>query len=154
MPSEPLLSATQRTFLEFARRAVLATIAPDGHPRLVPICFVLAGEPPILYTSIDDKPKRTDDPLALARVRDIAADPRVTILFDRWDEDWSRLAWLRAEGRATLLEPVAAPAEHAAAVGALRAQYPQYKTHQLEQHPLIRVTLERLTDWGLRPELR
>ena len=105
MPSEPLLSADQRAFLESARRAVLATIAPDGQPRLVPICFVVDDAEPTLYTPIDDKPKRDDDPLALARVRDIAADPRVTILVDRWDEDWTRLAWLRAEGRATLLEP-------------------------------------------------
>ena len=66
MPSEPLLSAAQRTFLESARRAVLATIAPDGHPRLVPICFVVTGEPPILYTPIDDKPKRDGRPFALA----------------------------------------------------------------------------------------
>jgi PPOX class probable F420-dependent enzyme len=109
MPSEPLLSAAQRRFLESARRAVLATIAPDGHPRLVPICFVVAGDPPILYTPIDDKPKRRDDPFALARVRDISADPRVTVLVDRWNEDWTRLAWLRAEGRATLLEPGMGP---------------------------------------------
>src|SRR6478609_11396275 len=122
MPSEPFLSATQRTFLESARRAVLATIAPDGHPRLVPICFVVAGEPPILYTPIDDKPKRTDDPLALARVRDIQADPRVTVLVDRWDEDWTRLAWLRVEGGARLLDAALGP-EHADAVAALRAKY-------------------------------
>ncbi len=150
MPSEPLLSATQRTFLESARRAVLATIAPNGHPRLVPICFVVAGEPPILYTPIDDKPKRNDDPLALARVRDIQADPRVTVLVDRWDEDWTQLAWLRCEGRASLLEP-GATQEHSAAVAALRAKYPQYATHRLEQHPLIRVTIDRVIDWGMRP---
>jgi PPOX class probable F420-dependent enzyme len=143
------MSASQRAFLASARRAVLATIAPDGRPRLVPICFVVEGDAqPVLYTPIDDKPKRNDDPLALARVRDIAADPRVTVLVDRWDEDWTRLAWLRAEGRATLLEPGAAPKEHAVAVAALRAKYFQYATHRLEERPLIRVTLERVTSWG------
>src|SRR6478752_4382843 len=124
MPLEQLLSAAQRTFLEATRRAVLATIAPDGHPRLVPICFVVAGEPPILYTPIDDKPKRTDDPLALARVRDIDADPRVTILVDRWDEDWTRLAWLRCIGSATVMPP-SAP-DHPDLIAALRAKYPPY----------------------------
>jgi PPOX class probable F420-dependent enzyme len=148
MPSDPLLSADHRGFLESARRAVLATIAPDGHPRLVPICFVVAGDPPILYTPIDDKPKRGDDPLTLARVRDIQADPRVTVLVDRWDEDWTRLAWLRVEGRATLLEPAPATDEHAAAVAGLRARYPQYSTHRLEQRPLIRIALERAVGWG------
>ena len=148
MPSEPLLSADQRTFLESARRAVLATIAPDGHPRLVPICFIVAGEPPILYTPIDDKPKRNDDPLSLARVRDIRDDPRATILVDRWDEDWTRLAWLRIEGRASLLEPGAGTEEHSVTVAALRAKYPQYASHRLDEHPLIRIRLERVIEWG------
>ena len=103
---------------------------------------------PTIYTPIDDKPKRADDPLALARVRDIDADPRVTVLVDRWDEDWTRLAWLRGEGRATVLEHGAAPAEHAAAVTALRFRYPQYATHRLDQRPLIRITFERVVDWG------
>ena len=85
---------------------------------------------------------------ALARVRDIAADPRVTILVDRWDEDWTRLAWLRAEGRATLLEPGAGHREHSAAVAALRAKYSQYETHRLEQRPLTRITIERVISWG------
>ncbi len=146
MPSEPLLSRDQRSFLGSARRAALATIAPDGHPRLVPICFVLEGDPPILYTPIDDKPKRTDDPFALARVRDIDADPRVTVLVDHWDEDWRRLAWLRVEGQGAMLD--AEVAEHASAVTALRAKYPQYDTHRLEKRPLIRVTFERLIAWG------
>ena len=145
MTSDPLLSAGQRTFLEAARRAVLATIAPDGHARLVPICFVVIGDQPILYTPIDDKPKRNTDARALARVRDIAADPRVTVLIDRWDEDWTRLAWLRIEGRATLFSP---DAGHAAVVAALRAKYSQYEEHRLEERPLIRITLERVTDWG------
>src|SRR6188472_762878 len=149
MPSEPFLTPHQRSFLESSRRAVLATIAPDGHPRLVPICFVVAGEPPILYTPIDDKPKRSDDPLTLARVRDIQADPRVTVLVDRWDEDWTRLAWLRVEGIAILVKPGAEGIEHAAAIARLRAKYPQYGTHRLEERPLLRVTPERVVGWGM-----
>ena len=152
MPSEPVLSALQRAFLGSARQAALGTIAPDGRPHLVPICFVLDPARPILYTPIDDKPKRDDDPLALARMRDILADPRVTVLADRWDEDWTRLAWLRGAGRAALLTPSLAPSagaeEHRAAVTALRAKYEQYATHRLETRPLIGITLERVTDWG------
>jgi PPOX class probable F420-dependent enzyme len=150
MPPETVLSADQRAFLGPARQAVLATIAADGRPRLVPICFVLDAAQPILYTPIDEKPKRESDPLALARIRDITADPRVSVLVDRWDEDWSRLAWLRASGRAVVLDPTAdADAdEHGHAVAALRAKYPQYATHRLETRPLIRVTLESVTTWG------
>jgi PPOX class probable F420-dependent enzyme len=148
MPPQPMLSATQRAFLDEARRAVLATLSLDGRPRLVPICFSLDPAAPVLYTPLDEKPKRSDDPLALARVRDIAADPAVSLLFDRWDEDWSRLAWLRADGQAALVTPAEDRGAHAAAVAALRARYPQYKTHRLEARPLIRITIERVTDWG------
>ena len=148
MASDPVLSADQRAFLGPARRAVLATIAPDGHARLVPICFTLDPARPILYTPIDDKPKRADDPLALARVRDIAADPRVTVLVDRWDEDWTRLAWLRGRGVAVPLDPTDDARELATAVTALRDKYAQYATHRLETRPLIRITLERVTTWG------
>ncbi len=144
------LSDPERRFLVAQRRIVLVTIAPAGRPRPVPICFVLAPDAPVLYTPLDDKPKRTDDPLALARVRDITADPRVAVLADRWDEDWTRLAWLRAEGRASLLDP---GAEHAAAIAVLRATYAQYATHALDARPLIRVELERVTSWGaLEPD--
>jgi PPOX class probable F420-dependent enzyme len=148
MSSKPVLTDAQRGFLETARRAVLATISPDGRPRLVPICFSVDPAGPILYTPLDEKPKRSGDPLALARVRDIEADPAVTVLVDRWDEDWSRLAWLRMDGRANLLAPSADRQEHAAAIAALRARYPQYASHRLETRPLIRIAIERVVGWG------
>lgn len=147
-----VLTASERSFLETNRLAVLATISPDGRPRLVPICFVADPERPVVYTPIDDKPKRDADPGALARVRDIAADPRVSILVDRWDEDWTRLAWLRCHGLAALLEPGVADgrdaAERAPIIAALRAKYRQYEAHRLETRPLIRIKIERATSWG------
>jgi PPOX class probable F420-dependent enzyme len=145
MPPEPVLSAEQRAFLGAARRAVLGTIAPDGRPRLVPICFSLDPDGPALYTPIDDKPKSTDDPLGLARVRDIERDPRVSVLVDRWDEDWTQLAWLRCAGMATVEAP---SPNHAGIVAILRSRYPQYAEHRLERRPLIRIEIERVTTWG------
>jgi len=147
-------------FIESCRRAVLATIAPDGRPRLVPICFALAArdEPaardapassPVLYTPLDEKPKRGGDLRALARVRDIAARPQVTLLFDRWSEDWSELAWVRVEGQASLIEPDGhAMSEHQAAVALLRARYPQYATQRIDEAPLICVALGATRRWS------
>jgi PPOX class probable F420-dependent enzyme len=145
---DPVLSTAERAFLGDARRAVLATIAPDGRPRPVPVCFVLDPVQPILYSPLDEKPKTVDDPLALARVRDLEADPRVSVLVDRWDEDWNGLAWLRAQGQARLLRPGDGASEHAAAIRALRAKYSQYASHDLESRPIIRVAIERVTSWG------
>ena len=146
MTAGSILSTAQRRFLTSARRITLVTGAADGTPRPVPICFVLADEGAVLLSPVDEKPKRSDDPMALARIHDISADPRVAILADRWDEDWSRLAWLRAIGSAVVTPPSAT--DHARIVAALRAKYPQYSAHRLEARPLIRVTIERVTSWG------
>jgi PPOX class probable F420-dependent enzyme len=130
-------------FVARARTATLGTIAEDGRPRLVPICFVLDGD--VLYTPIDEKPKQATDPRQLARLRDIERRADVTVLIDRWDEDWHHLAWLRIGGRASLTED---PVERARAIAALRAKYPQYAVHDLEARPLIRIAIERVRSWG------
>jgi coenzyme F420-0:L-glutamate ligase / coenzyme F420-1:gamma-L-glutamate ligase len=150
MSADPILTPAQRDFLASARSAVLATIAPDGRPRLVPICLVLDERSPLVYSELDEKPKEVADPRRLARVRDVIRDPRVTLLADRWDEDWAGLAWLRCHGTAGLLEPVGeGAAEHRNAVAALRSKYPQYRTHDLAGRPMIRVNLEAATSWGV-----
>jgi PPOX class probable F420-dependent enzyme len=143
---DPNLSVAERAFLEGARRAILVTLAPDGRPRPVPICFVLEPEQPVLYTPLDEKPKAIDDVRRLARVRDIERDPRVSVVVDRWDEDWTRLGWLRLNGSAALLEP--GGADHAQAVPTLRNKYEQYRAHDLDSRPIIRVAIERATSWG------
>lgn len=145
------LDPAERSFLAGARTGVLATTRADRRPRVVPVCFAaidLAALPLRLYTPLDEKPKRPGDPRDLGRVRDIKANPMVSILVDRWSEDWSRLAWLRLDGRAELIEPGFGASEHAAAVAALRSKYPQYATHRLEERPIIRVTIARSRSWG------
>jgi coenzyme F420-0:L-glutamate ligase/coenzyme F420-1:gamma-L-glutamate ligase len=154
MPHRHVLTDGERRFLQELRYAVLATTAPDGRARLVPVCYALSDEVdsvgrPILYTPIDEKQKKTDNPHDVARVRDLLVLPELTLVFDRWDEDWDRLAWLRIYGYGELLDPLPSEdAEHAAAVVMLRARYPQYATHDLEHRPIIRVALERVVSWG------
>ena len=145
-----VLSDEQLAFLSAARTATLATIAGNGAPRLVPVCFVVAraSDGIVIYTPLDEKPKRAADVRDLARVRDILARPDVALLVQRWSEDWSRLGWLRLRGTATLLEPDATDDEHAAAVSALRATYPQYAAHRLEERPIIRIAIVASTSWG------
>jgi PPOX class probable F420-dependent enzyme len=153
MPGDPILDKRERAFAATARTATLATIAPSGRPRLVPICFIVGDDDhlgrPRLYTPLDDKPKRTADPHDLARVQDLLVLPEASLLVDRWSEDWSRLGWLRLHARGVLLEPEPHEREeHAAAVAALRAKYPQYTSHALESRPIIRLTIDRAISWG------
>ncbi len=131
---------------------MLATVDPTGLPRLVPICYALASpqEPsdaPRLYMPIDEKPKASADPRALARVRDLLAIPEVVVLVDRWDEEWEQLAWLRLYGRGEIVEPTAGD-EHLDAVAALRERYPQYDAQRLEERPLVRIEVTRVRSWS------
>jgi PPOX class probable F420-dependent enzyme len=86
----------RRRFLD-EPRAVLGTVSEDGAPHLVPVTFVHADGH--LYIAVDHKPKSTTD---LRRLRNIAARPHVSLLADRYDDDWSRLWWVRADGVATV----------------------------------------------------
>ena len=144
----PIVRPEYLAFLQTARRAVLATIAPNGQPRQVPICFAIvdSGDGAIIYSPLDEKPKRGSDPHELARVRDLIVRPRVSLLADRWDEDWARLAWLRVEATASLVEP--GDPEHDPAIVALRARYRQYRTQRLEVRPLIRLEPTRTVWWS------
>ena len=153
MASVTVLSPDQRAFATDVRSATLATVAPDGQPRLVPICFVLGevepGHATRLYSPIDEKPKQTDEAHVLARVRDLLDRPRAAILIERWSEDWTQLGWLRLDVDGAILDPTPElEPERTAAIDHLRAKYPQYRDHRLEELPLLRFTVTRASGWG------
>jgi PPOX class probable F420-dependent enzyme len=150
------MDARRRAFMAACRTATLATTSEAGQPRLLPICFVVtegAGDSPetVIWSPLDDKPKREADVRRLARVRDIETHPEVSLLFERWSEDWSRLAWLRVGGRAALVETQDDAAGHRHAVAALRAKYPQYRTHAIDVRPMLRIVVTQLAFWSATP---
>ncbi|PUB31833.1 PPOX class probable F420-dependent enzyme [Promicromonospora sp. AC04] len=142
-----------------ARHAYLATADADGVPQLVPVTFALvegassatdgaaadagAGAPAgdELVVAVDHKPKTTRD---LKRLRNIAENPHVAFLVDRYDDDWAHLWWVRADGVATV-EHDGEP--RAAALDALAARYPQYRERRPDG-PLIRVRVTRWSGWA------
>jgi len=132
-----------RRFVAAARVGRLATVSPGGAPHVVPVCFVLDGDD--VYVALDEKPKRVA-PERLRRVRNIRANPRVQLLADVYDEDWSRLAFVQADGRATLVQP-GGPG-HARAIALLREKYPQYRDMALETRPVIAIVVERWRSWS------
>lgn len=130
--------------LDVARVGHLATVDERGRPHVVPVCFIRVGE--LLYSPIDEKPKRGGE---LRRLRNIRVNPAVCLTVDHWDEDWSRLAWQQVRGRASL---VGEPDERAVALAALRVKYPQYRGMRLEDQPLIRIRVDRLVAWQGAPD--
>ena len=137
-----MLSGVERRFVESMRVARLATADANGVPHVVPICYALIGDD--LYVTIDEKPKRPDV-RAMKRLRNIEANPAVAVVVDRYDEDWSRLAWVMLRGRADVLDH---GDEHDRAQAGLRERYPQYRTMRIESLPVIAVRIARVTAWG------
>ena len=132
----------QRRFLLAQRVLRLATANQAGQPYLVPICFALDGD--VLVSPIDEKPKQAG-PGGLRRLRNVAENPRVALLADRYDEDWSRLGYLLLLGRAQVL--VDGP-RHARALVLLRERYAQYRAMDLESRPVLAISLDKATAWG------
>jgi PPOX class probable F420-dependent enzyme len=136
-----MLTDPQRRFLDRSRVAHLATADRSGAPHLVPVCFCLDGAS--LYITVDEKPKRTD--VELKRLRNIRENNAVAVTVDRWDEDWTRLAWIMLRGPAEILSQ---GAEHDQAQAQLRQRYPQYRTMDLAPLPVIAVRIQRVLSWG------
>jgi PPOX class probable F420-dependent enzyme len=139
------ISGAVQKILKNARVARLATLDDKSWPHIIPICFVYDGN--LFYTAIDQKPKRVP-PERLARLQNIRAVPRVALLIDEYQEDWTQLWYVLIRGKARLI-PKSAHKERARAIRKLRAKYPQYARGMLaDDAPIIRITPERTTSWG------
>jgi PPOX class probable F420-dependent enzyme len=97
-----------------------------------------------VYSPIDEKPK-TISPLRLKRARNIAANPRVAVIIDRYDEDWQRLAYVLISGKARLLHR---GTNHRKAVSLLRKKYRQYRNMALDKRPVIVIAPTHVSSWG------
>lgn len=139
----PVLTQREKEFLSTGRVAHLATTDARGHPLVVPICY--AFEDADLYSSIDAKPKRIS-PLLLERVRNIRENSYVSIVVDRYEEDWTRLAYILIRGRAKIL--TRGP-RHKKGIHLLRMKYPQYQEMAIEKRPVIHVALNHAKSWGV-----
>ena len=120
--------------LRAARVGRFATTAP----RVVPVTFAVLDDHTIVH-AVDHKPKATR---ALARIADVRRDPRVSLLVDHYDEDWTALWWVRADGTARVVEE-----DVDAALDALAAKYPQY-SEMRPDGPVIELDVERIVSWS------
>jgi PPOX class probable F420-dependent enzyme len=136
-----LLTEAQRRYLERSRVGRLATADRNGAPHVIPVCYAVSED--TLYITIDEKPKRRDIPLK--RVRNIFENPNAAFVADRWDEDWSRLGWVMLRGAAEILHD---GPEHDRAQALLRERYPQYRSMNLAELPVIALRIARATSWG------
>jgi PPOX class probable F420-dependent enzyme len=110
----------------------------------VPIVFVLVGDG--LYSPVDSKPKSGPHPGArLRRLDNIRANPAVSVLVDRYSEDWDQLWWARADGMARIIEVT--DREATAPLAALTERYPQYRDNP-PPGPVIAIAVHHWSGWA------
>ncbi|MFA7296321.1 MAG: pyridoxamine 5'-phosphate oxidase family protein [Dehalococcoidia bacterium] len=126
-------------FIERQRTARLALTAEDG-PHLLAIRFALLDG--AVVTVAGDEGETPG-------LRALYLNPEAALLWDEYSEDWTRLGWVEARGRATVLD---GGDEHARALSALRDRYPQYRSRPLTERLVIRVEPVTVRHWGLRED--
>jgi PPOX class probable F420-dependent enzyme len=122
--------------------AMLATVGPDGAPHVVPVVFAVHddGEQTTVYTAVDAKRKSTQ---RLRRLANIEGNPRVSLLVDHYDEDWTQLWWVRADGLAEIHQR---GEQMATGYALLRRKYVQYQRLALDG-PVVTVAVQRWSSW-------
>jgi PPOX class probable F420-dependent enzyme len=141
-------AADARTLFRDASVARLATVRPDGRPHLVPVTFALidvgdlAADPggEAVVFAVDHKPKST---AALQRLENIDREPRVSLLVDRYEADWARLWWVRADAEAAR----AIGEERERAIAALVAKYSQYRATP-PRDAVVSCAVQRWSGWA------
>ena len=118
--------------------AMLATVGSDAVPHIVPVVFAVSGG--VVYTAVDAKRKTTR---RLRRLANIVANPRVSMLVDHYDDDWSQLWWVRADGLAEVHD---SGEQMAIGYAVLRRKYPQYQRIALDG-PVVTVDVKHWSSW-------
>jgi PPOX class probable F420-dependent enzyme len=136
------LSRNIRTFIRAARVAHLATADAGGQPLVIPICFAFDGKE--FFSPVDEKPKRLA-PERLKRLRNIRENSQASLVIDRWDEDWRKLAYILVSGRARIL---LSGQKQRRAVSLLRRKYRQYRAMAIDQRPMIVIRPLAVKVWG------
>jgi PPOX class probable F420-dependent enzyme len=114
--------------------AHLGLLDEDGEPRVQPVTFARVHD--AIVSAIDDKPKR-GTPARIARLK---RHPRAALTVDRYDADWTRLAWVQLLGDIAI-EPV-----DPVSLEALQARYPVYRDRP-PAGPLLKLRPVRVLSW-------
>lgn len=128
-----------RRRIDGAQVARLATVGHDGRPHIVPITF--AADDDAIYFAIDFKPKKTAD---LQRLRNIEANPSVSVLVDHYEDDWTKLWWVRVDGSARI---VIDGAVFEKGIALLTQRYAVYKSAR-PAGPVVAISIQRMIGWS------
>jgi PPOX class probable F420-dependent enzyme len=131
--------AQMRRLVQGARIARVGTSDEHGRVHLVPVTFVVwEGR---WYSPSDAGPRPAK------RLRNLERDPRVTVLVDVYDEDWSKVWWVRLRGLGRVVEDFS---ERERACRLLREKYPQFEDAPSDEGegPVMAVDVEEWAGWA------
>lgn len=142
--SNVLPTKREVTFIQTQKIARMATVDKSGKPLVLPICYAYDGN--YIYTPIDKKPKRVA-PMELNRIKNIVNNPNVSVVIDRYYEDWTRIAYIIIHCTAEVID---GGKEYRESLRILSEKYRQYKHMKLSQLglPVIKIIPNRFISWG------
>jgi PPOX class probable F420-dependent enzyme len=123
----------------------LGLLDGSGHPRVLPVTFARVGAE--LWSAIDDKPKRVPG-AELARVRWLRSRPDTALTIDRYDDDWTRLAWVQVLGRTEIVDADGRDD----VLDALAGRYRHYRERR-PSGPLLRLSPSRVIYWRAETDI-
>ena len=137
------IDAKIEKFIERARVARLATANSESEPHLVPVVFVFDGSH--FFIPIDEK-RKTSKPEKLKRVTNINENPNVALLIDEYSEDWTKLAFVMIQGKASIASKSLQNTQLQEAHKKLMTKYPQYQKIGLGEM-CIMIKPEKIASW-------
>jgi PPOX class probable F420-dependent enzyme len=136
--------------IERARVARLATVDSESKPHLVPVVFVFDGN--CFFIPIDKKRKEVK-PEKLKRIKNIQNNPNVVLLIDEYSDDWTRLAFVMVQGKASIASKTQGNLQMQEAYKKLITKYPQYQRIGLGEMCII-LKPEKVASWGAIPDFK
>lgn len=131
------LSGAAAELVAHERVCRVATANAEGQPHLVPVCHVLAGGK--LYIGSGDG----------AKVRNLKANPKITVTVDLYSDYWAELKGVMVQGTAKIIE------RGPAFQRAKRKLYEKYTQYAKEaalspsDSVILEVTPTHVFSWGL-----
>ncbi len=137
------ISPAIEEFIERARVARLATIDSEFKPHIVPVVFVFDCNH--FFIPIDEK-RKTAKPEKLKRIRNIQHNPNVALLIDQYDEDWTKLAFVMIQGKASVASKREENIQVRQAYKKLITKYIQYQKVGVGEVCII-ITPKKVASW-------
>ena len=137
MSARSSLSSEEEKFIRWARVARMATVSTEGRIHNVPISPVLEAGSLLIATDTTSR-----------KVRNLEANPRVTLVFDEYAEMWDLLRGVVIEGSARIVRN---GDEFTRARALLYEKYRQYEVDspiETETSVILVVSPEHVVSWG------